>query len=289
MLAGLMAGSQPIAQAAIVDISTPQTKAKNIGLISFASSIGFVIGPAFGGYFSDSQIVSWFNFSTPFFCSAGAAILNALMLQLYFKDTYAPLKKKIFFRLSNVLKLFSEAFARPEIKNISIAFFLSELAWALYFQVIPLFLAAVYSTTPSGIGLFMSFVGLLFGMSTMLITRILVGSFPPRSLIITGFFIAGLGMLAPIAATTIGWQWAASLPIIFGMSISYNLLLTLYSNVVGTDEQGWVMGISSSLVAMAWVAGAIVITGLSSFSLWVPFIVAGILEIICAVILLTDV
>ena len=59
VIAGCTAGSQPIAQAAIVDISSNEHKARNIGLILPSVSLGFVFGPIFGGVLSDTRV--WFS------------------------------------------------------------------------------------------------------------------------------------------------------------------------------------------------------------------------------------
>jgi len=57
-LGGLMAGCMPIAQAAIIDISTPENKLKNISSITLALCLGFAIGPMVGGYFSNHRCFS---------------------------------------------------------------------------------------------------------------------------------------------------------------------------------------------------------------------------------------
>lgn len=51
-VAGFLAGSQSIAQAAIIDISTPENKTTNLALITLASCLGWAIGPLLGGIFS---------------------------------------------------------------------------------------------------------------------------------------------------------------------------------------------------------------------------------------------
>src|SRR3990167_1878152 len=52
IVAGFTAGSQPIAQAAVVDVSTPEHKTRNIGFIILSPSLGFVLGPIIGGVLS---------------------------------------------------------------------------------------------------------------------------------------------------------------------------------------------------------------------------------------------
>ncbi len=55
-VSGIMAGSQPIAQAAIADLSTSQTKAKNMSIISLSFCVGTVLGPFIGGVTSDPSV-----------------------------------------------------------------------------------------------------------------------------------------------------------------------------------------------------------------------------------------
>ena len=90
-LTGLMAGSQPIAQAAIADLSTPQTKAFNMSIMTFTVSIGIVIGPLIGGFFSDSNLVSGFGFWTPFVLAALLAAIATIWILLGFEETYTCL------------------------------------------------------------------------------------------------------------------------------------------------------------------------------------------------------
>ncbi|ATN85195.1 hypothetical protein AYO29_01045 [Coxiella burnetii str. Schperling] len=51
VIAGFTAGSQPIAQAAIVDVSSEAHKARNIGLILLAISLGLSSGPSLGVFY----------------------------------------------------------------------------------------------------------------------------------------------------------------------------------------------------------------------------------------------
>jgi DHA1 family tetracycline resistance protein-like MFS transporter len=67
---GFTGGNISIAQAAIADVSTPETKQKNFGLIGMAFGVGFVVGPFLGGVLSDPSFVSWFSFDTPFWAAS---------------------------------------------------------------------------------------------------------------------------------------------------------------------------------------------------------------------------
>ncbi|MBP6460657.1 MAG: MFS transporter, partial [Crocinitomicaceae bacterium] len=69
-LSGMFGASYTTASAYIADISTPENKTKNFGLVGAAFGIGFVIGPAIGGLLGN------FNMRAPFLFAAGLSLLN---------------------------------------------------------------------------------------------------------------------------------------------------------------------------------------------------------------------
>ncbi len=72
IIAGLTGASFTTGAAYIADISTPETRAKNFGMIGAAFGLGFVLGPAIGGLLAD------FGVRAPFYAAAGLCLLNAL-------------------------------------------------------------------------------------------------------------------------------------------------------------------------------------------------------------------
>lgn len=86
-LSGFTAASQPLAQAAIIDVSSSKNKALNMTLISVAGGAGFIIGPIIGGYFSNTLLSHWFSFSTPFYIACALALINAACLASTFRET----------------------------------------------------------------------------------------------------------------------------------------------------------------------------------------------------------
>ena len=60
ILDGITGGNITTAQAYITDVSTPETRAQSLGLISAAFSLGFIFGPAFGGLLAGYSLVAPF-------------------------------------------------------------------------------------------------------------------------------------------------------------------------------------------------------------------------------------
>ena len=143
-LSGLMAGSQPIAQAAISDLSTPETKALNMSLITFVICIGLVLGPLMGGVFSDPKVAHGFGFETPFFIAGGISIIAVIWILLSFRETYIAKEKKplSFFR---PIQVFIDAFHHKKVRFLVIIFILMQVGFGLYFQTILIQIKELYN------------------------------------------------------------------------------------------------------------------------------------------------
>lgn len=285
---GLMAGSMPIAQAAIIDISTPENKIKNISLITFALCFGFAVGPMVGGYFSNQTLFPWFNYATPFYAAAILAAFNATCLLFTFRETFTP-PALIKLNLTKGMNLFFDAFRHQKIRLLTIMILLQQLGWALYFQFVSLFLAQVYHYDSTHLGHFMSFVALWFGTALLIIVRIFLRFFDEEILTTGCLIIIAAGLFGLVLFDSSTMQWILCIPIATALAMSYTASLTLLSNLVSRDEQGWIMGIATSVMAAAWGITGFLTGPLAILGAHVPFIVAALLmvgSVICMVIYL---
>ena len=67
LLTGITSATYAKANALIADVSTPEDKAQNFGLLEVAFGLGFIVGPALGG------IIGVWDLRAPFFVAAGLA------------------------------------------------------------------------------------------------------------------------------------------------------------------------------------------------------------------------
>jgi len=91
-------------------VSTKETKSRNFGLIGMAFGLGFIIGPFIGGKLSDSSIVSWFSYATPFYLTILLATINVALVFLNFPETLAikrAIKVNLFTGFTNIKKAFT--------------------------------------------------------------------------------------------------------------------------------------------------------------------------------------
>jgi DHA1 family tetracycline resistance protein-like MFS transporter len=276
-LAGLAAGTQPIASAAVIDMSSAATKTKHLGWVVLINSVGVILGPLLGGLTTEKKLVSWFGYDTPFLLASLLALLNGIYLWFCFKEKNW-VKSSHAIQLTKGFRLFISAFAESKFSLLSLAYFCFILAWSLYFQAINWYFMQVYYYDASKLGLFLGYIGVVFFIATGVITRIMLRIFSNE--IIVFLIFMGLMTLANIGsalshAEYAQWLWA----ILNAMSnvICYTIILSLFSSLVGEESQGWIMGVSGAIGAITWGIGSIIAGPLGYLNIQAPFWTAGML------------
>ena len=84
---GFTGGNISVATSAISDISKPEEKTKNFGILGAIFGICFVMGPFLGGVLSDKTVHESFSLTTPFIVSAVLSFVNFLLVTFVFKET----------------------------------------------------------------------------------------------------------------------------------------------------------------------------------------------------------
>lgn len=282
-IAGFFAGSQPIAQAVIADVSTSEDKVLNMSMIIFANCLGFIFGPIVGGYFADNHLVHWFTFSTPFYAAAGLALLNAFVLLFTLRETYTP-NKAVKLSLARGLVVFAEAFTNKRVRMLALILLLTEVAWSVFFLYIPIFLVEIYHYDNINIAHYMSYLGVTFAIALTLVIRVLVKFMRLETLVATSMIVMGIALLF-LSRSNEMWIWIISIFVTIPSALGYSIMITVCSNAVSHTEQGWIMGITSSVVAAGFGIGSAAAGSLGVFGPFVPFASASAAAILSAVLL----
>ena len=256
LLTGLTSASQPIAQAATIDLSEEETKPLNLSLVAFAMTIGMVVGPLLGGFLSDPQWSKSFTASTPFTIATVLSLINLVFLRRYFKEHKAanPYDTVSYHTQITASKA---VFHSPHVRRLLGAFVAMELSWSLYFQAIPLQLMQYFHYTSEQLSLFISLLGLMMCFGLVVVFRILFTYF--NLVYILRLSMTG-GMTALIAVMLYRpdwWQWVAIMPFSIAVGIVYTGIISLLSSTVPSENQGWLMGICSSLLALSWMCSGL--------------------------------
>ena len=250
LIAGLTAGSISAAKAAMIDISTDESRTTNIGYVLFGISLGSILGPLISGVLSNSHWVSWFDFTTPLYFAALLSFLNVIYLHIAFKETYTPQSKPI--KLLSGLTAFASSFMMPRIRGLSITFFFMQLGWSTYVQFISIFLTLRYQFNPHEIGIYMALTGLGFTLAFCYLLTMLTAYFALRHIAIVSIGLITLFIFAIVIANNVMVAWVLSVPAATSLAISYSVLISLFSEAVNKDQQGWVMGVTGAIGAFAF-------------------------------------
>lgn len=264
VIAGFTSGSQPIAQAAIVDISAPEDKTRNISLILLALSLGFILGPLVGGIFSNKALVPWFSFSLPFYFATAISLLNALLLHILFHETFTAKTQSVKLKFHRAIEIFVSAFKHDKIRILSIIFLVMVFGWSSFYTFISMFLLKKFNLSPFDITLFMAVMGVGFGIGNGFLTNYCAKRFALQKTVITTLMLGAFAILITVLGSTVTCAWVCIIPIAASVSVAYAMILTIFSNQVDSQSQGWVMGITGAIIALTFGINSLLLGFLSS-------------------------
>jgi len=241
-----------------------------LGLLIAFYAIGFSIGPAIGGLLSSTQVSSYFDYATPLFFAAVLSLINMLLLWAFYK---APEIKEVVLEKIKLMRgflLFLDAFKHKTIRWLSICFFLSQLGWGAMIQFSSLFLLQRYHYSTIQIGWFYAVLGLGLAIGLIVLTPLLERYFTLKTLAIWSLLVLSLGMFVYVYSyhPFTPWVTIAISSIVNG--IAYLSFVTIYSNSVMPEHQGWVMGVQTSVWGMAWTVISIIDAFTDHFSVSLP-------------------
>lgn len=252
LLTGFTSASQPIAQAAAIDLSSEQHKPLNLSLVAFAMTVGMAAGPLLGGFLSDANLMQGLNLAIPFWLAAALSFINLLFLWRCYHDVNWLNTAAHSWKLTEYWQHAWVILRKPSIVCLLVVFILLEISWSLYFQAVPLLLAKQFNYASDKIGTFISFLGITMCIGLMLVFRYLL-RYLSLSTMINCAFIAGLlSLISCIFIPTVIWQWLGIIPYTLAVGIAYTAIISQLSSAVDKRLQGWLMGFAASLLALSW-------------------------------------
>lgn len=286
-LAGITSGNISVASASIADLTKPEDRAKNFGLIGAAFGTGFILGPFIGGKLSDPSIVSWFNPSIPFWFSAIVSLINVFFVYKFFKETnkFTVMYPKINWARSihNILKVF-------EMKNLRLLYltnFLFFSGFTFFVTFMSVFLIERFNFSQGNIGDFFSYIGLWIAFTQAVITRQMAKYFSEKAIL--RFSLIGAGTAIGLMFFTGAWWQLYILAPMFAIcnGLSIANMAGLISRSADQKIQGEILGINSSVQALGQLLPPI-LAGLiaSSISSQAPIITASVIMIMAGSVFL---
>jgi DHA1 family tetracycline resistance protein-like MFS transporter len=273
---GITGGNIAVAQAAVADITDPQHRARNFGLIGAAFGLGFIIGPYIGGKLSDPAVVSWFSASTPFWFAAALSFLNFISILLFFPETRALAAAKLRIDWNRAFHNIVQAFRIKGMRAIFTTMFLFNGGFTFYTTFFAVFLITKFNYTQGNIGDYFAYVGIWVAIVQAVITRLVAKKFSEYQVLCISIIANGLLIFSYLLVTQ-AWQMYWIVPF-FSLFIGLTMAnsTALISKSASAEIQGEVLGINASVQALAQSIPPIIAGYLAgSVTATTPLVVAG--------------
>lgn len=256
-IAGIMGANLSTAQAYIADVTTPEERARGMGLIGAAFGLGFVFGPALGG------LLYTVSPGLPFFFTAGLSLANALLLYFVLPETITPDHPARSQERRSRWQIMSSAFTQGRLALVILLYFMVVTAFSMMTTAFVPFTQYRFEFGPLQNGYLFLFIGIIASVFQGLLIGKLVKRFGETALLIVGgAMLAGGFLLAPQTLHLAGLLFCAGLFAI-GNGLGTTTLTSLASKSVGPMEQGSVLGLTQSFASLARVVGPGLVSVLS--------------------------
>ena len=258
IIAGVTGANFAAASAYIADVSPPEKRAANFGLIGAAFGLGFILGPALGGLLGNIGL------RMPFVVAGALTLVNALYGWLVLPESLVPENRRVFsWARSNPVGALLHLKKHPMVFGLAGSYFLIYFAHQVFPSTWVLYTEHRYSWNTRQTGLSLAVVGIMAMIVQGGLTRVIVARIGEKKSAIAGLSIAALAYVAYGAATE---GWMIYVVLVFGSlgGITGPALQGLISRNVGADEQGGVQGSLASLSSVAGILAPPVATGLFS-------------------------
>lgn len=259
IIAGITGASFTTASAYIADISTPDTRAKNFGMIGAAFGLGFIIGPALGG------LLAGLGVRAPFYAAAGLCLLNALYGYFILPESLAKENRRPF-QWAKANPFGSLQFLRktPGIGGLAFCFFLIYMAAQAVQGNWNFFTIYRFGWTEGMVGISLAVVGLLVGAVQGGLTRVINPKLGDEKSIYLGLLLYSIGLVL-FGVANQGWMMFVFLiPYCLGGIAGPSLQSTMAGHVA-PNQQGELQGALTSLMSLTTIFGPLIMNNLFKY------------------------
>lgn len=259
IISGITGASFTTASAYIADISTPQNRTQNFGMIGAAFGLGFIIGPVLGG------LLGSFGPRVPFLVAAGLSLLNALYGYFVLPESLAADKRRKFeWRRANPLGSLLHIRKYPGIGTLVGALILVYIAGHAVQSNWTFFTIAKFNWSEKVIGLSLGMFGVLIALVQGGLIRFVNPRLGNEKSVYTGLGLYTIGMLL-FAFVSKDWLlFVFMIPYCLG-GIAGPALQAIISGHVPPNEQGELQGALTSMMSATSIVGPLVMTNLFAY------------------------
>jgi DHA1 family tetracycline resistance protein-like MFS transporter len=258
-IAGITGASFTTASAYIADVSTPEDRAKNFGMMGAAFGMGFIIGPVLGGYLGE------LGERVPFWVAAGLALTNWLYGYFVLPESLSQENRRRFdWKRANPIGSLMQLKKYPAVGGLVGSFVLIYLASHAVNSNWSYFTIEKFNWSKKMIGLSLGVVGVLVAAVQGGLVRVINPKLGNEKSVYLGLSLYALGLLLFSMAGSTWVMFICLIPYCLG-GITGPALQSIITGHVPANEQGELQGALTSLISATTIVGPPMMTGLFSY------------------------
>ena len=287
IFAGITGASFTTASAYIADISSPENRAKNFGMIGAAFGLGFVIGPVIGG------LLGQYGSRVPFIAAGVLCLLNFLYGFFILPESLKPENRREFdWKRANPIGAFRSLKRYPNLISLVVVLFLVYVASKAVEGNWSFFTIYKFGWDEKMVGISLGVVGVLVSIVQGGLVRVINPKLGNNKSIYIGLSLYTLGMFLFAFASQSWMMFAILVPYCLG-GIAGPAIQAMISSNVKPNEQGEISGTLTSIMSVAAIVGPPLMTSIFYFFTHkeapfqfagAPFFLGGILMLSSALI-----
>ncbi|MEL6678987.1 MAG: TCR/Tet family MFS transporter [Pseudomonadota bacterium] len=256
MINGIAGATQATAFAYMADISPPEKRAANFGLLGAGFGVGFILGPAIGGLLGE------IGPRAPFYAAAALALANALLGYIVLKETLAEDQRRPFnWRQGNPSVALRRFWAIPRVGGLLLIVFVYQLASNVYPVIWAFFTSAKLGWSTGLIGWSLAGFGICVAIIQGGLIRVFIAKLGEVRTVQIGL-ILNLTALIAIAFVPSTLALFLLLPISALGIIAGPAAQGIMSAALPADRQGEMQGVWASSDGAARIVSPPIMTGL---------------------------
>ncbi len=279
---GVTGGNISVARAVVADVSEPEHRTRNFGLIGACFGLGFVLGPYLGArlaapgvsFFGLFNTPHWFSAATPFWFTAILSFINVLLLLKFLPETHKHINHKLKLVWGKSIDNIKKAALSPGLRVVFSANFLFWGGFTFFTTFFQIYLIQKLNFKQNNIGDFFAYIGIWIAISQATLTPLLA-RFKNSSILRVSIFGTGIALFLQLMPNNTAQllMVAPFIAIFNGLTLAN--ATSLVSKSVGPEIQGEVLGIDASVQALAQSIPAIISGYVATLGINVPVIVGG--------------
>jgi DHA1 family tetracycline resistance protein-like MFS transporter len=256
VISGMLGASFTTAAAYIADVSPPEKRAQNFGMIGAAFGLGFIVGPVIGG------VLGEYGPRIPFFAAAGLTLINWLYGFFVLPESLPLDKRRPFnWKRANPVGSLMSLKRYPLIAGLIFALTFVYIASHALQSTWSYFTMYKFEWSEAEVGYSLGFVGVMSALVQGLLIRVLIPKIGQEMAVYAGMVLYAAGLLL-FGLASDGWMLYPFMVVYCLGGIAGPAIQGIMSNEVPDNEQGELQGALTGLTSATAIVGPPLMTGL---------------------------